>query len=85
MLRCGQSIASANGNIKEALADIVRVRRRDFSETTRADAKALIHKCSAPCPIRPLDIFDQNYSTGFSALGLCLTYIIVLVQFKISE
>ena len=45
----------------------------------------LLDKTSADCPVRPLNMFDLNLSTGLSAIGLCLTYVIVLLQFRISD
>eukprot|EP00094_Tigriopus_californicus_P012420 TCALIF_12006-PA protein Name:"Protein of unknown function" AED:0.32 eAED:0.32 QI:0/0.5/0/0.66/1/1/3/0/427 len=40
---------------------------------------------SKPAPIRPMDIFDLNWSSALSLNGLMLTYIIVLLQFKLGE
>lgn len=37
------------------------------------------------CPIRPKDIFSLNHSTLASLSGLILTYIIVLIQFKVAD
>ena len=34
---------------------------------------------------RPLDLFDVNYATTASLTGLITTYVIVLLQFKLSE
>lgn len=84
-MTCGQCIANGNSGIKESLKEILRTRHDQLMGTCRTDLESLLDKCSDPCPMRPLDIFDQNYSTGFSALGLCITYIVVILQFKISE
>ena len=40
---------------------------------------------SSRAPIRPMDTFDMNYSSGASIVGLILTYMIILMQFKVSE
>ena len=34
---------------------------------------------------KPSDAFELNYSTGVTAAGIILTYIIVLMQFKVGE
>ncbi len=34
---------------------------------------------------RPSNAFEMNYSTGIGAAGIILTYIIVLMQFKVGE
>ena len=34
---------------------------------------------------RPLDMFDVNYATAASLIGLTTTYVIVLLQFKLSD
>ena len=40
---------------------------------------------SSRAPICPMDVFDMNYSSGASIMGLILTYMIILLQFKVSE
>ena len=45
----------------------------------------LLEQFSAPCPIRPDDMFDMNLATMISLAGLLLTYVIVFLQFKIGE
>ena len=40
---------------------------------------------SSRAPIRPMDVFDMNYASGASILGLMLTYMIILLQFKLSD
>ena len=45
----------------------------------------LISQFEGATPLRPRDFFDVNYSTGGSILGLIITYLIVLMQFKLSE
>ena len=44
--------------------------------------EVLIDKFSEPCPFRPLDTFNVNFSTAASLSGLAFTYVIVLIQFK---
>ena len=56
-----------------------------MSEKEKCLLDIMLDNTSSCCPVRPHNTFDLNYSTGLSALGLCLTYVIVLIQFRISE
>ena len=40
---------------------------------------------SNPTPVHSHGMFGVNLSTWLGSLGLCLTYVIVLLQFRISE
>ena len=51
----------------------------------RVRMEYLMEEFSAPCPIRPADMFDMNLATMISLAGLLLTYVIVFLQFKIGE
>ena len=45
----------------------------------------IVLQCSNPSPISPHKVVPLNFATGLSGLGLCLTYIFVLLQLRISE
>jgi hypothetical protein len=47
--------------------------------------EVLIGQFSKSSPIRPKDIFDMNLAAGNSVGGVILTYLIVMIQFKISS
>ena len=36
-------------------------------------------------PLRPLDMFNMNYSSGISISSIVFTYMIILLQFKMSD
>ena len=44
-----------------------------------------IENFSKSAPLRPRNTFGLNYASGLSILGLLLTYLIVLFQFKVSD
>ena len=44
-----------------------------------------IERYSRSSPIRPMDTFDLNSGSAMSIAGLLLTYLIVLLQFKVSD
>ncbi len=59
----------------------------DLSSTQRCSLR-ILQKRFCPmtrCPLRPLDTFNVNSASGASVFGLILTYLIVLLQFKIQE
>jgi hypothetical protein len=56
-----------------------------FDESTTARMNILIDNFATISPIRPLDSFNLNWSTGIAACGVLMTYIVVLLQFRISD
>ena len=58
---------------------------RHLDSEDRVRMEYLMEEFSAPCPIRPADMFDMNLATMISLAGLLLTYVIVFLQFKIGE
>ena len=60
-----------------------RLQVRDgIEERQRRELDLLIDRFSNPCPIRPLDMFDLNYSSFLGLNNTILTYLVILLQFK---
>ena len=77
-------------DVSEARERIQRMRLDNAKRLTAAEIlemDTLIDwlSFSSRAPIRPMDVFDMNYSSGASILGLILTYMIILLQFKVTE
>ena len=53
--------------------------------TEKSKMDILIIRFSKSGPIRPLDIFNLNYASAASTIGLLVTHIIVLMQFRAVE
>ena len=47
--------------------------------------QVLVDKFSQECPFQPLGIFEVNLASATSMAGLSFTYVIVLLQFQISD
>ncbi len=71
--------------IRDTLYDASIVHAQTMDPNEKAQMSALLSKYSVACPIRPMDVFNLNFAFGASIGGLVLTYIIVLVQFKLGE
>ena len=71
--------------MKERHQELLIVESSRVSPMERAQAEVLIDRFGRAAPIRPLDVFDVNYATAASVSGLILTYVIVLLQFKMSD
>ena len=56
-----------------------------MSDAERSALSMLIGRLDTPSPIRPSGAIDLNHNTRLVALGLTMTYIVVLFQFKIGE
>ena len=52
---------------------------------SKSHLEVTIERFSMSSPIRPMDMFDLNGGSAMSILGLLLTYLIVLFQFKVSD
>ena len=75
----------ANIAIKYSLQRLLTGQFEVLTERERCMVKVLIDLCSSPNPLCPKNVFGLNYSTGLSAIGLGLTYVIVLLQFRFGE
>ena len=53
--------------------------------TEKGKMDILILRYSKNGPIRPLDVFNLNYASAASTIGLLVTHIIVLMQFRAVE
>ena len=56
--------------------------RDGIEERQRRELGLLVDRFSCPCPIRPLDMFDLNYSSFLGLNNTMLTYLVILLQFK---
>ena len=85
IMRLGHNIAKGNSGIKNTLQKISVIEYDDMSDKEKHMMEILLERVSNPAPVSPFQIFALNFSTGLSALGLCLTYVIVLLQFRFGE
>lgn len=78
--KIGQKMADHYSQIKTNLQNAL------LSElSSKTHLKVAIERFSRAAPIRPMGVFDLNLASEASILGLLLTYIIVLFQFKVSD
>ena len=81
----GQQIQKMFKEVKKTLQKMKLAHVTKLTVQQNCALDILIENYSVECPVRPLDIFNLNYSTALSAFGLCFTYVIVLLQFKVGE
>ncbi len=83
----GQRAADTFRAIKSVLQKTVvsAVRESSLDEEERARLDVLVERFSTEAPIQPMHVFNVNFATGASLSGLVLTYIIVLLQFKVGD
>lgn len=82
----GNKIAAIYGSIRRSLQDILSkaCRNQDLSETTKADLDILLERYTNEAPISPFGAFNVTISSGLNLDGIIITYIIVLLQFRLS-
>ena len=76
----GQNLCNVYGKIRLKMQKYIGSHKMEDLEKIQMDV--LINQFSVTAPIRPYDVFNLNYASGFSMDGLMITYIIVLLQFK---
>lgn len=47
--------------------------------------EVLVDWFSLAAPVRPMDMFNLNFSSAATLVGLVITYMLVLLQFKIGD
>ena len=71
--------------IKESLQEIIIIEVNSINSKERIKLEVLIDNFSEKCPFTPLGVLDVNLSNAVSMAGLSFTYVIVLLQFQISD
>jgi hypothetical protein len=85
LMRIGHDIATGNADIKNVLQQISVTEYDTMTDKEKHTMDILVDRVSNPAPVSPFQVFSLDFSTGLSALGLCLTYVIVLLQFRFGE
>ena len=81
----GQAFCCHFAAIKENLESILMVFARQLDSEEEKKLEILISRFSTKSsPIRPCDVFDVNTSSFISISGIIITYLIVLLQFKLN-
>ena len=81
----GQSLTNKYARIKQNLDHISINIADNIKPKEERQLEVLISHFSCPCPVRPCDIFNMNSANFVSVGGLIITYLIVLMQFKLSN
>ena len=74
--------------MEETRSTLIEERQKHFltlSDPNLIDLDLLIDRLSRRGPISPMDYFEVNNSCFLSMAGTITTYLIVLMQFKVSE
>lgn len=86
LLRTGQSLNMRAWDVKTRLQDKLCCKDFEcFSDHEVLGLRVLIEQFSKSAVVRPRDCFDLKLSTGVSLVGILLTYLIVLLQFRVGE
>ena len=81
----GQSLTNKYARIRQNLEHISINFAENLKRKEERQLEVLISHFSCPCPVRPCDIFNMNSANFVSVGGLIITYLIVLMQFKLSD
>ncbi len=71
--------------IKKRLQMLAIDNANGSTERERAEVEYLIGEFSASSPLRPMKACNVNFSAAASLTALIITYIIVLLQFKVGD
>lgn len=82
-LHSGQTLTEVmyecRGDIKAMFAN----KQLELPEDQKFRLSLLLERFGVSAAIRPYDIFDLTFSFGMSLLGMILTYLIILLQFRL--
>ena len=82
----GQTLEDKIGRIRNYLQHLAEVHGMDFKQSEVFQLQGVLDKTRGDdVKIRPYSCFAVNYSSFLSAIGVIITYLIVLMQFKVSE
>ena len=81
----GQALCCHFAAIKDNLEGILMVFAKQLDSEEEKKLEVLISRFSTKSsPIRPCDVFDVNTASFVSISGIIITYLIVLLQFKLN-
>lgn len=81
----GQMLENERHECKVILEDVLRDRDDEVQGKMKRDFDLLLSRLSQSNPISPYSFFGVNHSSLLQALATAFTYLIVLMQFKVSE
>ena len=81
----GQGLSNNYARIRQNLEHISINFADNLKRKEERQLEVLISHFSCPCPVRPCDIFNMNSANFVSVGGLIITYLIVLMQFKLGD
>ncbi len=58
---------------------------RIISKRLTIEFEALIKSFETKMPLRPMDLFNLTLSSGLNAFSILITYVVIMLQFKIGE
>lgn len=82
--RAGQGLANAFSAVKLAIQDLSGRDVDSLDERAKTHLGILAERFTCDAPISPFYSFSMNMSSGLSVDGLIVTYIIVLMQFRLA-
>ena len=82
----GQEICNRYAKIRQHLqiTSITFAGKLEFKEQRRLEV-LISHFSATPSPVRPWDVFNMNTANFVSVGGIIITYLVVLLQFKLNE
>ena len=85
LFRSGQVLAQGYAKVRAGLEDYLLANLSTLSTVDVGELQVLIGEFTERAPIRPKKAFALNSRSALNVSGLFLTYILVLLQFKLIE
>ncbi len=82
---CGQSLANASTRLGVSMEKFYAGEAHKMSKNDIVQVESMIRLFGTKVPIRPLDLFDLKISSGLKAFSVLVTYIVIMLQFKLGE
>ncbi len=81
----GQSLSKASKDLTEALEGIYAREAHKMSTNMAVEFETFIRNFGMKVPIRPMDLFELTMSSGLKAFSVLVTYVVIMLQFKLGE
>ena len=86
MMMSGERLSRSTLELQESLESLGIAYQPQLTEVNRANMSLTVARItSKSAAIRPVNGFDLTISTALTCIGLLITYIVILLQFKFSE
>ena len=85
LFMAGQALSRRSLMLRKEMENYHMEEVESMSKTTTARMENVLFHLRNKAPFRPHDTYDLNMSSGLTVTSVLITYVVILMQFKVSE